>query len=118
MKKILLLICLLPLLLACNSGPAASTSPANDGFAKAQGQFYCEGMVAADGLGCMIKLEGTVYKMQRENGELYEESAAFDKTGQPVTMEVEYKKTGQHHKLMDGSNGPELIMVRSVKPVE
>lgn len=126
MKQQLFNICLLALLVACNNGTAAESSneaqpvnkqAVNDGFVTAKGEFYCEGMVAADGLGCVIKIDGTVYKMQNENGVLYEESAAFDKAGKPIAMEVVYKKTGERFKMMAGNDGPELITIRSVKPL-
>jgi hypothetical protein len=123
MKKMLLCFGLGLALLACNNAPkpadsaAAKTAAPSDGYTVAKGMFYCEGMVAADGLGCLIKIDGTVYKMQGANNELYEESAAFDKAGQPVPMEVEYKPTGQYHKMMDGSNGPAIILIRSIKEV-
>lgn len=114
MKKQLVGFSMLLAVMACNNPATKSVTP--DGFITAKGMFYCEGMVAADGLGCMIKIDGTVYKMQNENAVLYEESAAFDKAGKPVPMTVVYKKTGQYHKLMNGSNGPELITIRSITP--
>ncbi len=94
--------------------PAANA----DGYTTGRGEFYCEGNVAADGLGCMVKIDGVVYKMQRENTELFEESSMFDKAGKPVLVNIEYKKTGNRYKMMGGGDGPELILIRSVKPVE
>jgi hypothetical protein len=127
MKQLLYGLCLFCTLVACNSvnsptppQPQPSAAPkqvASDSFVTAKGAFYCEGMVAADGLGCMIKIDGVVYKMQNENGILYEESSAFDKAGKPIAMEVVFKKTGEHFKMMAGNDGPELITIRSVKPL-
>lgn len=101
--------------------PAAVTAPATDttgGYILAKGEFYCEGMVAADGLGCMIKIDGVVYKMQWENQELYEDGTAFEKAGKPVQMEILYKKDGTKFKLMNGSDGPELLTIKQIKPVQ
>ncbi len=126
MKKQLFTIGLLAMLMACNEGTAPKpTDPPKptpkqavaDSFVTAKGEFYCEGMVAADGLGCVIKIGGTIYKMQNENGILYEESGAFDKAGKPIAMEVVYKKTGERFKMMAGNDGPELITIRTVKPL-
>jgi hypothetical protein len=115
MKKQLWTLVLATGFLACNT---ASTKTAPDGFITAKGEFYCEGMVAADGVGCMIKIDGVAYKMQRENTELYEENAIYDKAGKPVPMEVVYKKTGQKYKMMSGADGPEIITIKSVKVME
>jgi hypothetical protein len=120
MKRQLFCIVLAATILACNNKNAASTSEKNtaDGFVTAKGEFYCEGMVAADGLGCMIKIDGVVYKMEKENTEMYEENAIFDKAGKAVQMEVVYKKTGKKFKMMSGSDGPEMITIKSVKVIE
>lgn len=126
MKQQLVKIGLLAMLMACNNGtdPKPTDPPkpmpkqvVADSFVTAKGEFYCEGMVAADGLGCVIKIDGTVYKMQNENGILYEESGAFDKAGKPIAMEVVYKKTGERFKMMAGNDGPELITIRTAKPL-
>jgi hypothetical protein len=115
MRKQFLSAVLAAAIFACNNAPSKNTA---GGFVTAKGEFYCEGMVAADGPGCMIKIDGVVYKMQRENMELYEENAIYDKAGKPVPMEVVYKKTGQNFKMMGGADGPELITIRSVKVIE
>ncbi len=110
------------LMLSCDNASSGkktdlkpATEAAADGFATGKGVYYCEGNVAADGLGCMIKIDGIAYKMQRENGELYEDNAGVDQSGQTMQVEVTYKKTGTKHKLMDGSDGPEIIAIRSVR---
>ncbi len=115
MKQQLLLIAFIGAIFSCNNSSSKNTA---DGFTTAKGEFYCEGMVAADGLGCMIKIDGVVYKMERENAEMYEENAIFDKAGKPVPMEVVYKKTGKKFKMMSGTDGPEMITIKSVKPIE
>ncbi len=83
-----------------------------------KGEFYCEGNVAADGLGCVVKIDGVVYKMQQENSVLYEDADMFTKAGKPVPVTVVYKKTGTHFKMMNKADGPELITIRSVTPVK
>jgi hypothetical protein len=120
MKRQLLFIALAATFLACNNKSAKNSTEKkpSDGFVTAKGEFYCEGMVAADGLGCMIKIDGVAYKMERENTEMYEENAIFDKAGKPVPMEVVYKKTGKKFKMMSGAEGPEMITIKSVKVIE
>jgi hypothetical protein len=115
MKKQILCLAFIAALFSCSNSSTKSTA---DGFITAKGEFYCEGMVAADGLGCMIKIDGVVYKMEKENTEMYEENAIFDKAGKPVQMEVVYKKTGKKFRMMSGTDGPEMITIKSVKVIE
>jgi hypothetical protein len=115
MKKQLLSLAFIAALISCNNNSSKNTT---DGFITGKGEFYCEGMVAADGLGCMIKIDGVIYKMEKENTEMYEENAIFDKAGKPVPMEVVYKKTGKKFKMMSGTDGPEMITIKSVKVIE
>jgi hypothetical protein len=97
----------------------ATTHPqANDDFITGKGEFYCQGNIAADGLGCVVKIDGVEYKMQKDSTQLFEESAWYDKAGKPVPVVLEYKKTGQRFRMMGGHDGPELILIRSIKPVE
>jgi hypothetical protein len=113
-----LLTVFIPLLVVACSNKSSKTAVSTDGFITAKGEFYCEGMVAADGPGCMIKIDGIVYKMERENNEMYEENVIFDKAGKPVQMEVVYKKTGKKFRMMGGADGPEIIVIQSAKVIE